>query len=102
MTTVLVTGASAGFGAAIARRFVADGCRVVIAARRLGRLEELAKELGPLVHAVELDVQDRAAVAAAVASLPVEFAEIDILSTTPALPWGWSRPNGPTRRTGNR
>ena len=88
MTTVLVTGASAGFGAAIARRFAADGDRVVIAARRLGRLDELAKELGPLVHAVELDVQDRAAVAATVAALPVEFAEIDILVNNAGLALG--------------
>ena len=88
MTTVLVTGASAGFGAAIARRFAADGARVVIAARRLDRLQELAGELGELVHPVELDVQDRYAVTAAVESLPAEYAEIDILVNNAGLALG--------------
>ncbi len=88
MTTVLVTGASAGFGAAIARRFAADGARVVIAARRLDRLQELAGELGELVHSVELDVQDRSAVTAAVESLPAEYAEIDILVNNAGLALG--------------
>src|SRR6478609_1303783 len=88
MTTVLVTGASAGFGAAIARRFATDGARVVIAARRLDRLEELAEELGALVHPVELDVQDQSAVAAAVQSLPAAFAEIDILVNNAGLALG--------------
>ena len=86
--TVLVTGASAGFGTAIARRFAATGARVVAAARRADRLAELADELGPRVHAVELDVRDRAAVEAAVAGLPAEFAEIDVLVNNAGLARG--------------
>lgn len=86
--TVLVTGASAGFGAAIARRFAATGARVVAAARRADRLAALADELGPQVHAVELDVRDRAAVEAAVAGLPAEFAEIDVLVNNAGLARG--------------
>jgi 3-hydroxy acid dehydrogenase/malonic semialdehyde reductase len=76
---VLVTGASSGFGKAITRRFAAAGSRVVATARRSDRLKDLAAELGPRVLPVTLDVRDRAAVTAAVAGLPGEFAEVDLL-----------------------
>ena len=42
---VIITGASSGFGASAAKLFASEGCRVVLAARRLDRLEELAKEI---------------------------------------------------------
>lgn len=76
---VFITGASSGFGAAIARRFAARGARLVLAARRRDRLEALAREVGVPTHVIELDVTDRAAVNAAVAALPDEFAEVDVL-----------------------
>ena len=85
---VFVTGASSGFGAAAARRFAAAGSRVVAAARRADRLKNLATELGDSVLTVTLDVQDRAAVAAAVALLPPEFAEIDVLVNNAGLALG--------------
>ena len=87
-TTVFVTGASAGFGEAIARRFAADGARVVISARRADRIADLATELGGGVLPVTLDVRDRAAVAAVVAGLPPEFAEIDVLVNNAGLALG--------------
>lgn len=69
--TVLVTGATAGFGAAIARRFAAHGANLAICGRRAERLEALKAELGAVpVHAVALDVRDGAAVAAFAAALP--------------------------------
>ena len=86
--TVFVTGASAGFGASIARRFAADGDRVVVSARRADRIGELAKELGDAVLPVTFDVRDRDAVAATVASLPAEFAEIDVLVNNAGLALG--------------
>ena len=86
--TVFVTGASAGFGVAIARRFAADGARVVISARRAGQIADLARELGGDVLPVTLDVRDRDAVAAAVAGLPPEFAEIDVLVNNAGLARG--------------
>ena len=76
---VFITGASSGFGAAIARRFAAAGTRVVAAARRQDRLEGLAAELGSLVLPVTLDVRDRAAVTQVTGGLPAEFAPIDVL-----------------------
>jgi 3-hydroxy acid dehydrogenase / malonic semialdehyde reductase len=86
--TAFVTGASNGFGAAIARRFVAEGIRVVALARRRDRLAELAAELGDSMLPVRLDVRDLAAVQDAVAGLPAEFAEIDVLVNNAGLAKG--------------
>src|SRR5215469_1264351 len=86
--TVFVTGASSGFGAAVARRFAADGARLVVAARRMDRVSGLAAELGPQVLALQLDVRDQGAVAAAVAGLPEEFAAVDVLVNNAGLALG--------------
>src|ERR1700716_3830719 len=86
--TVFVTGASTGFGAAIARRFAADGARVVVTARRADRLAELAAELGANGLPVELDVRDRDAVEETIDTLPPEFAEIDVLVNNAGLAKG--------------
>jgi 3-hydroxy acid dehydrogenase/malonic semialdehyde reductase len=88
--TILVTGASAGFGAAFARRFVADGHRVIAAARRLDRLEALHAELDDALLPVQLDVTDKAAVAGFVATLPVEWRQIDVLVNNAGLALGLS------------
>ncbi len=85
---VFVTGASAGFGAAIARAFVRDGHRVVATARRLDRLQALADELGNALLPLELDVRDRDAVAAVPEALPAGFAEIDLLVNNAGLALG--------------
>lgn len=85
---ILVTGASAGFGTAIARRFIAEGHRVVATARRLDRLDALRAELGESLLPVQLDVRDRAAVEAVIAGLPAAFAEIDVLVNNAGLALG--------------
>ncbi|AIO66136.1 SDR family NAD(P)-dependent oxidoreductase [Burkholderia oklahomensis] len=85
---VFVTGASAGFGAAIARVFVKGGHRVVATARRKDRLDALAAELGSAMLPIELDVRDRAAVEAVPAALPAEFAAIDVLVNNAGLALG--------------
>jgi 3-hydroxy acid dehydrogenase / malonic semialdehyde reductase len=86
--TVLVTGASTGFGAAIARRFATEGARVVAAARRAGKLAGLAGDFGGRVLALELDVRDRPAVEQAISALPTEFAGIDVLVNNAGLAKG--------------
>jgi 3-hydroxy acid dehydrogenase/malonic semialdehyde reductase len=82
VTTVLVTGASSGFGAAIARRFAASGAQVIAAARRADRLEELAKETG--ARTITLDVRDSAAVEREITGL----GEIDVLVNNAGLALG--------------
>ena len=88
--TVFVTGASAGFGAAIARRLVRDGHRVIAAARRAGRLAALAGELGPALLPFPLDVTDTEAVAALPGSLPDGWREVDVLVNNAGLALGLS------------
>jgi len=85
---VFVTGASSGFGAAVARRFAASGARVVAAARRADRLKDLAAELGSQLLPVTLDVRDRAAVSEVVNSLPAEYADVDVLVNNAGLALG--------------
>ncbi len=85
---VFVTGASAGFGAAIARRFARDGAKIIAGGRRADRLHELARELGDNVLPLELDVRDNAAVERAVATLPAAFAEVDIVVNNAGLALG--------------
>ena len=88
INTVFVTGASSGFGAAVARRFAADGARVIASARRVERLEALTSEFGARILPLALDVRDRAAVAAAVAGLPAEFEAVDLLVNNAGLALG--------------
>jgi 3-hydroxy acid dehydrogenase/malonic semialdehyde reductase len=86
---VLVTGATAGFGAAIARLFARDGARIIAVGRRAERLEALRAELGQdKVLPVVLDVRDTAAIATAIGSLPAEWAEIDLLVNNAGLALG--------------
>lgn len=86
--TVLVTGASAGFGAAFSRRFVRDGHRVIAAARRTERLNALREELGEALLPFPLDVGDPAATAALPDALPDGWREVDVLVNNAGLALG--------------
>lgn len=87
--TIFVTGATAGFGAACARRFAKDGARLVLCGRRADRLAALKAELTAVpVHTIVLDVRDRDAVARAFAGLPAEFAAPDVLVNSAGLALG--------------
>jgi 3-hydroxy acid dehydrogenase/malonic semialdehyde reductase len=86
---VFVTGASAGFGAAIAWRFAKEGHRIVATGRRRERLEVLADELGPdKILPLVFDVRDRHSVERAFQELPASFAEIDVLVNNAGLALG--------------
>src|SRR5579863_1378664 len=89
---VFITGASAGIGAATALAFAAEGARLLLAARRAGKLAEIASkalELGAAaVHSLDLDVRDRRAVQQVIDDLPAEWAEIDILVNNAGLSRG--------------
>lgn len=82
---ICITGASAGIGHSTAKRFAANGWRVVGVARRLDRLKALWNELGDAFYPVAFDVSDRDAVAAAFTALPSEFADIDVLVNSAGL-----------------
>ena len=75
--TILITGASSGLGAHWTRLAVAEGAKVVAAARRLDRVTALAGELGVGVHPVAIDVTDAASVAAGFASGAAALGPID-------------------------
>lgn len=77
--TVLITGASAGIGQAVARRFYHAGATVLLVARRAERLRALAQELGPRAYAFGLDVTDGESVEQFFHELPEPLREISVL-----------------------
>ncbi len=86
--TALVTGATSGFGHAIARRLVRDGHRVIAAGRRADRLDALQRDLGRCLLPLTLDVTEAAAVAALPGSLPEGWREVDVLVNNAGLALG--------------
>ena len=86
--TVLITGATAGIGEAAARAFAAAGWRVIGTGRRADRLEALAADIGPQMHALAFDMRDGAAIDEALASLPSQFQGIDLLINNAGLALG--------------
>ena len=89
--TALITGATAGIGAATVRALAANGWRCVATGRRAERLDALVTELGAdKVHPAVFDVRDTAALEAALAALPEGFREIDLLVNNAGLALGLS------------
>jgi len=83
--TILITGATSGFGAACARRFAGAGWKLILTGRRHERLEEMKAELGDSVAAaLTFDVRERRAVAERLQDLP----EIDVLLNNAGLALG--------------
>ena len=90
--TVLITGASSGFGKACAEKFASAGYNLIITARRVARLQELEKSLyeeyGVKILSLKFDVQNKEAVNAAIHKLPAEWHAIDILINNAGLALG--------------
>lgn len=85
---VLITGASSGFGAEMARKFAQQGHKVIATGRRKEMLAALATEIGPALLPVVMDVTDKNSIIAALASLPSEWQEIDVLINNAGLALG--------------
>jgi 3-hydroxy acid dehydrogenase / malonic semialdehyde reductase len=85
---VFITGASSGIGEATAKAFAQAGARLIIAARRKERLDNLVKQLHTQVHAIQLDVRDCSSVRKTIENLPSEWQEIEILVNNAGLSRG--------------
>jgi len=105
--TIFITGATSGFGEACARLFAAQGARLILSGRRVERLEKLKKEIschpehseGSLqgsfvktqddkINTLAFDVRDNEAVKKAIASLPNDFSDVDMLINNAGLALG--------------
>ncbi len=89
---ILITGASSGIGTACAQIFARQGAKLILAARRLERLQQLAdtlsKEFSVEIHLLQLDVRDRIAVESAISTLSAAWSNIDILINNAGLSRG--------------
>ncbi|MGB7481604.1 MAG: SDR family NAD(P)-dependent oxidoreductase [Burkholderiaceae bacterium] len=85
---VLITGATSGFGAEMARKFAQNGHQVIATGRRRERLEALAAELGEKLLPLELDVSSKASIDAMLAALPAGWRDIDVLVNNAGLALG--------------
>ncbi len=87
--TILITGATAGFGAAAVARFIDSGWRVIATGRRAERLQALVDRHGAeRLHVAAFDIRDADAMEAALASIPGPFRDIDVLVNNAGLALG--------------
>jgi serine 3-dehydrogenase len=88
-STILITGATSGFGRAAVARFHAAGWRVIATGRRAERLDALADGLGhERIHTAAFDIRDEAAMRAAIDALPDGFRDVDVLANNAGLALG--------------
>lgn len=85
---VFITGATAGFGRAMVKKFVESGDLVIATGRREEALSELKKVFGDQVHTIALDVRDKEGLSRELADLPTEFKDIDVLINNAGLALG--------------
>ena len=92
--TALITGATSGFGRATAQRFAAEGWNVIATGRRADRLQALHDSLGECVHTLAFDMRDGDAMQAALATLPDDFRNVDLLVNNAGLALGTAPAQG--------
>lgn len=85
---IFITGATAGFGASMVKRFINSGHKVIATGRRQERLDEMKKEYGDNLYPLVLDVQNKEMVGKAIDSLPPEWKLIDVLINNAGLALG--------------
>lgn len=89
MKTILITGATSGFGRAAVERFHGAGWRVIATGRRAERLDALADDFGrERLHVAAFDIRDEAAMRDALDALPDDFRGIDVLVNNAGLALG--------------
>ncbi|MDQ3229317.1 MAG: SDR family NAD(P)-dependent oxidoreductase, partial [Pseudomonadota bacterium] len=86
--TVLITGATSGFGAAAVKCFAGAGWRVVATGRRAERLQVLSDRHGDRIHVAAFDIRDEAAMQTALDAIPHPFRDIDVLLNNAGLALG--------------
>ena len=86
--TVLITGATSGFGAAATERFIQAGWRVIATGRRAQRLQVLAERYGDRIHVAAFDIRDEGAMQSALDGLPDRFRDVDVLINNAGLALG--------------
>lgn len=88
---IFITGATSGFGAAFASKFIEKGARVIATGRRAERLEELQDTVdSDNLYTLSLDVRDQKAVESAILGLPAAFGDVDVLINNAGLALGLS------------
>ena len=93
--TILITGATSGFGRATSARFASAGWRIIATGRRADRLDALASELGrEQLHAAAFDMRDESAMRAALDALPEGFRDVDVLVNNAGLALGTAPAQG--------
>ena len=88
---VFITGATSGIGLGCARKFAANGDKLILTGRNASRLSEISNELkaqGTEVVTLKFDVRDREAAQKAIESLPAEWTKIDVLVNNAGLALG--------------
>lgn len=85
---IFITGATSGFGLAMATRFLKNGHQVIATGRREDRLNELHIQFPKNLHTISLDIRNREEVKIAIANLPEDFKKIDVLINNAGLALG--------------